>query len=223
MAPIDSGGNADGQHQGQPIARQGVSIREAEVAVVLCHGRGATAEGMIALAEELAAEGVAYLAPQASRRTWYPESFLRPIADNEPWLSSALGLIGDVLKEIADEGLPADRVVLGGFSQGGCLATEFVARNARRYGGAFAFSGGLIGPEDADLDHEGSLDGTPVFLGCSDVDPHIPLERVHETRDVLEGMDANVDERIYEGMSHTVNQDEIGALEDMIGDLLDGQ
>jgi phospholipase/carboxylesterase len=221
MPPTDSGGTGDGPHQGQPIARQGVSVREAEVAVVLCHGRGATTDGMIALAEELEHEGVAYLAPRASRRTWYPRSFLEPLEANEPWLSSALAFVGDVLEEIASEGLPADRVVLGGFSQGGCLATAFAARNARRYGGVFAFSGGLIGPKDADFDYEGSLGGTPVFLGCSDVDPHIPLERVHETRDVLEAMGADVDERIYEGMGHTVNQDEIDALEGMIGALLD--
>jgi phospholipase/carboxylesterase len=167
------------------------------------------------------AESVAYLAPQAARNTWYPRSFMDPIESNEPWLSSALATVEYVCERVAEAGIDPERTVLLGFSQGACLASEFAVRNARRYGGVVAFSGGLIGPEGTTFDYEGSLDGTPVFVGCSDRDPHIPLERVHETTAAFESVDADVDERIYEGMGHTVNEDELEAAADIVGRAVD--
>lgn len=196
-------------HEDQPVRDAGPPLDEAQVAVLLLHGRGASARGMLRLANEFAVPSVAYRAPQAARRTWYPQSFTAPLDENEPELSSALRKVESVLQEVADGGVSPDRTFLLGFSQGACLATEFAARNPQRYGGVVAFSGGLIGPEDAERQYEGSLDETPVFLGCSDRDPYIPEERVHRTADVLGEMGAEVTTRIYEGMGHTTNQDEI--------------
>ncbi|WP_158058709.1 alpha/beta hydrolase [Halorussus halophilus] len=213
--------DADDIHENQPVETAGVELSEASAAVVLLHGRGARATGMLDFAGEFDADGVAYLAPQAARATWYPQSFLAPMEQNEPWLSSALAKVGDVLGTVEDAGIPAEKTALVGFSQGGCLASEFVARNAQRYGGLAALSGGLIGPEGTPREYEGSLDGTPVFLGCSDRDPHIPLERVHETADVLDELDADVTENIYEGMGHTINEDELGHVAELVGNLQD--
>jgi phospholipase/carboxylesterase len=210
----DSAGEGiDGPHQGTDRRRAGVPPEEARAGVVLVHGRGATAQGILDLAREISVERVAYLAPQADRNTWYPQSFLAPVSANEPGRTSGLRAVADAVGTLTDAGVPVERVVVGGFSQGACLATESVARNPRRYGGAFALSGGLIGEtvavEDYAAGNEGALDGTPVFLGCSDVDPHIPEERVHETREVFEALGAEVTERIYGGMGHTVNPDEL--------------
>ena len=181
-------------------------------AVVMIHGRGATAEDILALAADLEHLEFAYLAPVASEQTWYPHRFLEPLARNEPHLSSALAVVGRLVAEAAAAGVTADRVVLLGFSQGACLAQEYAARHARRYGGLVGLSGGLIGPEGTPRDYSGSLAGTPVFLGCSDVDFHIPKERVLESAEVLRGLGAEVDARLYPGMGHTVNRDEIMAV-----------
>ena len=202
--------------EGQPHADRtplsmGPSLSEADAAVVAVHGRGATARSVLQLVAQLDVGGVAGVAPQASQNTWYPTGFMEPVEQNEPWLTGALSMLGDLVASVEEAGVPAERVVLLGFSQGACLASEFLARNARRYGGHVAFSGGLIGPPGTPRDYEGSLDGTPVFLGCSDRDPHIPEDRVHETAEVFEAMDADVTTRIYEGMGHTVNQDELEA------------
>jgi predicted esterase len=153
-------------HQDQPVHSAGAALDEASVAVVMLHGRGARADGMLQLAGEIDSEGVAYLALRAERGTWYPNRFIAPIEDNEPHLSAALGVVGDTVQRAVDAGI--DHVVLLGFSQGACLASEFVTRNPREYGGLVAFSGGLIGPLGADLTHEGDIEGTPVFFGCSD-------------------------------------------------------
>lgn len=181
--------------------------------LLLVHGRGGSAQDMLSLAPHLAPEaardGVAVLAPQADAGTWYPFSFLEPLERNQPYLDGALALLGAVLEETAVAGVPARRTVLAGFSQGACLALEFAARNARRYGGVIGFSGGLIGPEGAPREYVGDLAGTPVFLGCSDVDAHVPLARLHETERVLEGLGAAVDLRIYPGMPHTIVEDEV--------------
>jgi predicted esterase len=200
-----------GPHRHAPILAAGAPLERARAAVVLVHGRGASAESMLPLAEAFGRDDIAWRAPQAAGNSWYPESFLAPIAANEPHLSSALDLLAQLLVKLADSGFGAERVGLVGFSQGACLATEFAARHARRYGCVLAFSGGLIGPAGHPRDYPGSLDGTPVLLGCSDVDPHIPLARVHETTAVLDALGAAVDERIYPGMAHTVNEDEIAA------------
>ena len=200
-----------GPHQGQPVLATGAPLAQAKAALVLVHGRGATAESILSLVPEIAQPGYAYLAPQAAGNTWYPYSFLAPIDSNEPYLSSALATLGAVLRNVADAGVPPERTVLLGFSQGACLALEFAARNAQRYGGVVGLSGGLIGPDGTARDYAGALDGTPIFLGCSDIDAHIPLERVHETTVVLRRMGAAVDERIYKGMGHTINADELQA------------
>jgi len=177
--------------------------------MLMVHGRGATAESILMMAGELDRAGFAYLAPQAAGDTWYPYSFLAPISSNEPWLSSALGAVGDALALIEEAGIPAERTILLGFSQGACLALEFAARNARRYGGLVGLSGGLIGPDGTPRDYPGSFEGTPVFLGCSDVDPHIPRDRVQHTEEVMRRMGAEVTARLYANMGHTVNRDEI--------------
>ncbi|WP_089649707.1 alpha/beta hydrolase [Halobacterium hubeiense] len=205
-------------HAGQPVESRGPALEDADSAVILLHGRGARAQGMLGFADDLPSEGTAFVAPQAARATWYPNSFLEPTEENEPWFNSALGLVNDVFEDVTEH-VPAERVALLGFSQGACLGSELLARNPREYGGFVAFSGGLHGPEGTTYDYDGDLDGTPVFLGCSDRDPHIPEERVHETRDAFEAMDADVTERIYEGMGHTVNQDELEHAADIVGGL----
>ncbi|MFB6176140.1 MAG: alpha/beta hydrolase [Halobaculum sp.] len=215
---VDTSG-VEGPHGGQPVVRQGPPLSEASAVVVLLHGRGATPHGMLGLADEFGTQDVAYLAPGAAGRTWYPYAFTAPMDDNEPKLSSALALVGKTV-ETAVGAVGNRRVAVVGFSQGACLGSEWVARNPDRYGGLAALSGGLIGPEGTPRDYDGSLadgdDGTPVFLGCSDDDPHIPLERVHETRDVLSGLGGDVDERIYEGMGHGVNDDELSAVRGIV-------
>jgi predicted esterase len=161
------------------------------------------------LADELARPGFVCLAPQAEGNTWYPNRFLAPISSNEPWLSSALAAVAAVLARVTKAGIPPERTILLGFSQGACLTLEFVARNARRYGGVAGLSGGLIGPDGTPRDYAGSLDGTPIFLGCGDVDFHVPKERVHHTAEVLQRLGGDVTVRLYPNMDHTINQDEI--------------
>ena len=206
----------DDPHADQPVETAGVPLADAEAAVLLTHGRGATAAGMLDIARQLGVDGVAYRALQARRRAWYPNSFMAPVESNQPHLASALAFLDRTVDAVREAGLTRDRIVVVGFSQGACLASTYVARNPTRYGGLAALSGGLIGPDGTDFAFDGDLDGTPVFLGCSDVDPHIPVERVHETRDVLGGMGADVTERIYEGMGHTVNRDELDHVRDVV-------
>ena len=201
--------NFAGPHQGQQLYTAGRPLAEAQAAMILVHGRGATAASILELAEVLPQPGFTYLAPQAAGNTWYPFSFLAPIEQNEPGLSSGLLAIAGILGQIEAAGIPPENVIIGGFSQGACLASEFVARNARRYGGLLVFSGGLIGPPGTPRNYQGSLAGTPVFLGCSDRDPHVPLERVQESTATFQTLKASVTERIYPGMAHTVIQDEI--------------
>ncbi len=198
-----------GPHQGQPLARAGRPVSEAKAAIVMVHGRGATAESILTLADEFGRDDFAYVAPQAAGWSWYPYSFLAPMSQNEPGLSSGLTRIGEVVAQLEAAGMAAERIVLLGFSQGACLSLEFAARKPRHYGAVIGLSGGLIGPPGTPRDYPGSLAGTPVFLGCSDRDPHIPRERVDETAEVLAAMGAEVTERIYPAMGHTVNQDEL--------------
>jgi predicted esterase len=198
-----------GPHQDQPVVAAGRPLGEATAAVVMVHGRGATAESILELAREFGRPDLCYVAPQAAGYTWYPYSFMAPTRQNEPYLSSALERIGEVLELLEKEGIPPERTVLLGFSQGACLSLEYAARNARRYGGVVGLSGGIIGPAGTPRDYSGRFDGTPVFLGCSDRDPHIPRERVDETAEVMREMGAEVTERIYPAMGHTVNEDEV--------------
>ncbi len=198
-------------HEGQPVRRAGRPLAEAGAAMILVHGRGATAGSILTLANYLPHPTMAYLAPQAAGQTWYPYSFLAPLSENEPYLSSALARLGELLAEVTAAGIPPERIVWVGFSQGACLAAEFVARHAQRYGGLVLFSGGLIGPPGTPRAYTGRLAGTPVFLGCSDQDAHIPLTRVEETAETLARLGAVVDKRIYPRMGHTINDDEIAA------------
>jgi predicted esterase len=198
-------------HAGQPVRVVGEPLEQARAALVMLHGRGASAEDILGLARELAFPGLTYLAPQAAGHQWYPYSFLAPIDQNEPDLSSALAAVGSVVTKIEQAGIPTERIAILGFSQGACLALEFAARHARRYGGVIGFTGGLIGPDGTPRDYSGAVDSTPIFIGGSDVDPHVPLPRMEESAHVLERMGAKVDLRIYPGMGHTVNADEIAA------------
>lgn len=191
------------------IATSGAPLTRAKAAMILLHGRGATAEGMLDLAEVFAQPDMAYLAPQAPGRTWYPHSFLAPIEQNEPHLSRALAQVDALVGELSQQGFAPEKLVLLGFSQGGCLALEYAARNAQRYGAIIGLSAGLIGPEGMPRNYRGSLAGTRVVLGCSDVDAHIPLDRVKESSRVLGTLGGDVVERIYPGMGHTINDDEI--------------
>jgi predicted esterase len=208
-----------GPHQAQPVRTAGVPLDQASAAMVMIHGRGATAASILTLAPALNIPGFTYLAPQASGNTWYPHSFLAPIASNEPGISSGIQAMEDVLSRVTAAGVPLERTVLLGFSQGACLTLEFVARHARRYGGVVGLSGGLIGPDETPRNYAGALEGTPVFLGCSDVDPHIPVARVEETAAVMQGLGGEVTMRLYPGMGHLVNEDEIAAARKMMTEL----
>ncbi len=199
-------------HEGQPVIAAGAALTAARGVVVMVHGRGATAASILALAAEFDQPDLAYLAPQAAGNTWYPYSFLEPLERNEPYLSSALSAVGAVVDRAVAQGVAAERIALLGFSQGACLALEYAARNAQRYGGLIGLSGGLIGAEDTPRNYGGSLDGTPVFLGCDDHDFHVPAARVDETAVVLGQLGAVVDKRLYRGLGHTVNHDEITAV-----------
>jgi phospholipase/carboxylesterase len=211
---------ADGPHQGQELVTAGTPLEEADAAMVLVHGRGATARSIVQMGQEVHQDGLALLAPQANRNTWYPNSFLAPVEQNEPGRSSGLRAVDDAVETAVEGGIDRERVLLLGFSQGACLASEYVARNPRRYGGLVALSGGLIGESVDPESYEGDVEGTPVFVGCSDVDPHIPVERVHETTGTFERLNGDVDERIYEGMGHGVNEDELEAVANLVADLL---
>lgn len=184
--------------------------------MVMIHGRNATAESILSLVSAIDTAGFAYLAPQAAGNAWYPNSFLAPIPSNEPGISSGIAAINDVMRRIADAGIPPERTMLLGFSQGACLSLEYSARNARRYGGVAGLSGGLIGPDDTPRDYPGSFDGTPIFLGCSDVDDHIPAKRVKDSARVLEKVGAVVTMRLYPGMGHLVNDDEVSTVKAMM-------
>ena len=199
------------------VNQVGPSPAAARLTMILVHGRGAAAADILGVAGEIGADDVAYVAPDAPGRTWYPYSFLVPLEQNEPQLSSALDTLHRIVADLGRQGVTTDRIGFLGFSQGACLSLEYVARHATRYATVVGFSGGLIGPPGTPRRYAGSLDGTPVFLGCSDIDPHIPLARVHETRDVLTALGAMVDERIYPSMGHTINRDELDAARRLLG------
>lgn len=204
-------------HAAQPVVHRGPPPERARLAVIIVHGRGASAEDILGLAAELRLDEVAFYAPQAAGGTWYPYSFLNPIPQNEPGITSGLRKVGAIIDTLGEQGFAPARIGLLGFSQGACLALEYAARHAQQYWAVAGLSGGLIGPPGTPRDYEGSMGGTPVFLGCSDVDPHIPVERVHETAEVFRTLGANVDERIYPRMGHTINRDELDAVRALLG------
>lgn len=204
-----------GPRDGQPVLQAGEPLERASAAMVLVHGRGASAQDIMLIASELPGRGFAYLAPQAAGGTWYPYPFTAPLERNEPWLSSALDVIAGLMARI-EESIPADRVILLGFSQGACLALEFAARHARRYGGVAGLSGALIGPDGMAREYAGSLAGTPVLVASSDVDPYVPAPRVEEAGEVLRRLGGEVTVRLYPGLGHEVNRDEIQLVGDMM-------
>jgi len=201
--------SVQGPHRGSLLKTAGEPLERARSAMLMIHGRGASAEDILSLALELNVAGFACLAPQAVNNTWYPNPFHTPLAENEPWLSSALDRMDEVIAAIGKAGIPPERTFLLGFSQGACLALEYAARHARRYGGLAGLSGALIGPDNLPRNYAGSLDGTPVFLGCSDMDPYVPKERVEAATRVLQSLGGRVTQRLYPKMGHVVNPDEI--------------
>ena len=198
-------------HAGQPVYTAGPPTENSDLALLLLHGRGAAAQDMLSLYEGLGLETVTAIAPQAAGYTWYPNSFLAPLETNQPYLDSALRRVESLVKDLLDRGIASERIALLGFSQGACLTTEFTARHPRRYGAVMGLTGGLIGPPGTPRNYSGSLAGVEVFLGTSDPDPHVPFERVKETKAVLSGMGAQVELRRYPGMPHTISDDELDA------------
>src|SRR2546427_2370375 len=197
-----------GPHAGQPVLYAGAPLETAHAAMLLVHGRGASAADIMSVGQELTHPDFAYLAPQAAGNAWYPNPFTAPIETTEPYLSSAISVLEDVLAKITEH-VKHERVILLGFSQGACLALEFAARHAQRFGGVVGFSGGLIGPDGTPRDYPGNFHGTPIFIGCSDVDPHIAKARVLESGDVLKRMGAAVTVKLYPNMAHNLNTDEL--------------
>ncbi|GGG90515.1 alpha/beta hydrolase [Silvibacterium dinghuense] len=203
-------------HGGAPVLTAGARLASAKGALILLHGRGASAEDILGLGAAIGKASLAMIAPQAANHTWYPYSFLAPRAQNEPWLSSALEKLAAIVEEVKRGGIGEDRIVIAGFSQGACLATEFVASHPARYAGLIAFTGGLIGEPGSDLRHAGSLAGTPALLLSGDPDPHVPWSRVEESAAVLSEMGAAVTAQRFPGRSHTVSAAEIGLAQEFL-------
>ncbi len=210
------GNEQGGNYRVQPA---GAAAEQARAAVIMIHGRGSSAADILSLGREFGRDDLLLVAPEAPGGSWYPQRFTAPLANNEPGITNGLRAIDDVRGSLEKQGIDAERTVLLGFSQGACLALEYAARNARRYGGVVGLSGALIGPDDLPRNYAGSLESTPVFLGCSDVDAHIPLYRVNESAEVFERLGANVTERIYPGMPHTVNDDEIAHVQQLLAQI----
>ncbi len=212
MQPFDLS-RINGPHAGQPVITEGPDPGKAAAALVLIHGRGAGAQDILGLGREITGalnrRDLLLLAPHAMRSTWYPQRFMEPEEYNQPWLDSAREAVQYLVRHVTEKGLARSRVFLLGFSQGACLVADAAARHPHRYGGLFILSGGLIGPPGSAFDFTGDLRGTPALVGCSDIDPHIPHQRVLETAQVLEKLGAAVDQRTYPGMGHTINTDEL--------------
>ena len=214
--PLDTSA-AGGPHGGEPVAMVGAPPGEGDGAVIMIHGRNAAPQDILGLARALDRPRFTWVAPGAAGNTWYPHSFMAPTEANQPGLSSGLAVVGTLAKHLEAAGVPREKIMLLGFSQGACLTSEFAVRNPARYGGVIVYSGGLIGPPGTTWDTAaGSFRGTPVFLGCSDVDPHVPLERLEESARVFEEMGARVTKRIYPGMGHLVNDDEIATAREIM-------
>lgn len=198
------------------IVAAGKKLTDAKKVLIMLHGRGAHTEDILSLSPHLNVKDYALLAPQATNNTWYPYSFMAPPVQNEPWLSSALQLVKEIVDEIVTAGIPGSQVYFLGFSQGACLTLEFVTRNAMKYGGIVAFTGGLIGDKIYSEYYKGDFDNTNVFIGTSNPDPHVPVERVYATTNILKKMNALVTEKVYENMGHTINKDEIDTVNKLI-------
>jgi len=218
-SPRHPGGLLD-PHLGQPVLTAGPPLERAEAVLVLVHGRGASAESILTLYQQLGIERLRALAPQAAGDTWYPNSFLAPLESNQPYLDSALRRLASIVADLFARGKSGQRIALLGFSQGACLTLEFAARHPHRYGALMGLTGGLIGPPGTPRDYPGSLDGTPVFLGTGDPDPHVPFERVQETGRALTRMGAEVELRRYPGMPHSINEDELNVCRTLLWHLI---
>jgi len=216
--PFRSSESDDDPHQGQTIEPAGAPPQAADTAVIMVHGRGATARSFLPLMDAFLHHGVLYLAPQAARNTWYPRSGYAPIEANEPWFSSALARVEAALEMATTADIPAERVVLLGFSQGAGIVSEFVARNPRRYGGVVALSGSLLGSETSHA-YDGTIDDTPVFVGCGSNDPHVPAERIHETASVFAELGGDVTVELYDGLGHEISDDEIQMVNTFVEEL----
>ncbi|NWF88799.1 MAG: dienelactone hydrolase family protein [Ignavibacteriaceae bacterium] len=203
-------------HQDQHMIHYGAVLDDADAAIIMVHGRGSSAHDIISLAYEVDLPNVAYIAPQAKNNSWYPLSFLNPVEMNEPGISSGMALLNSIVEMVLQKGFTTEQIYLLGFSQGACLSLEYAARNPKKFGGIFGLSGGLIGEAVKLENYSGDLEGTDIFLGCSDVDPHIPLQRVNDTEQVFKKLNANVSKRIFEGMAHTVNEDEIDFIKTLL-------
>lgn len=202
-------------HQ-KKIVTAGRKLSEADKVLIMIHGRGGSAEDILSLASHLSVDDFALLALQATNHTWYPYSFMAPPKENEPWLSSALSLLKEIVEDVELAGIPSNNTYFLGFSQGACLTLEFVTRNAKKYGGVAAFTGGLIGDKIYPEHYKGNFNGTPVFIGTSDPDMHVPVERVYATANIMRDMQADVTEKVYHNMGHTINQDEIDQAKKLI-------
>jgi len=208
-----------GPHQNMQVATAGSNLEDADIAMILVHGRGASAQSMLMFSDQFSVENVHFRALQANNHTWYPRSFMAPKEMNQPGIKSGTQAIHDQITIVKETGIPLDKIILLGFSQGACLTTEFAARHPRRYGGIVGFSGGLIGKHIDPKNYSGDMEQTPIFLGCSDQDPHIPQERVDETEQVFRQLSGDVTKRIYEGMGHTVIQDEIDFVNELLNNI----
>jgi predicted esterase len=210
-----------GPHARLSPALAGVARDEAKAALVLVHGRGGSAEDILGLVEAIDTEGLTVIAPRAAGHTWYPQSFLAPVAANEPGRSSGLAVLQTIVTDLEDAGIPTEKIILAGFSQGACLTLEFIARHPRRYGAVAGLTGGLIGPPGSLGGYQGSLEGTPVFLGSGDPDPHVPWQRVEETAAVLGELGARVQLERYPGRAHTISREELLQLGSLVRETLD--
>jgi predicted esterase len=211
---------ATGPHASQTPITAGVSPKDATAALVLVHGRGGSAEDILGIVQAIDAQGLSIIAPQAAGHTWYPQSFLAPVETNEPGRSSGLSVLESIVQKLAASGLPTERIVLAGFSQGACLTLEYVARNPRRYGGVAGLTGGLIGPPGTLSGYRGSLEGTPILLSSGDPDPHVPWSRVEESAEILRGLEAQVELQRYPGRAHTISRDELVGFERLVQNVL---
>ncbi len=209
-------------HAGQPVVTLGAPLGEGRVVVIAVHGRGASPANILDLAPAIGNAQVTFLAPAALGGTWYPKGFMAPIAENEPGITSAISVVHALIDDAVARGVPTERIVLMGFSQGACLVSTAAQRRPARFGGVLVYSGGLIGPPGTVWSAEGDFAGTPVFLGCSDVDGHIPAERVRASAAHLEAMGAAVTLRLYAGMGHTINDDEVAVGRDLLAKLAVG-
>lgn len=198
------------------IITNGTPITEAKKAIIMLHGRGASARDIISMKRYLKLEGMAIYAPEATNNSWYPYSFMAPVAQNQPALDSALDIIGEVVAEIEAAGIPAEHIYFAGFSQGACLTLEYTARNAKRYGGIIALTGGLVGQELIQKNYNGNFDGTPLFISTGNPDPHVPVSRVNESIEVFERLNASVTSEIYSGRPHTISAEEIEIVNEKI-------